>query len=169
MLPAPNRPPLSRPPAKALVATRHLTDDSALVDWALHLTSDDGTVVLAHVEDAAHVRRYLDAIGRIRGLNTDLATDKLPDKLLQLSRDYIASVLEQMRAHGVRETLHSEVRLGDPMAEFESIIEQHDVDLLVAAAREQQADTERTSRSRPINGRTFALATEFAALPVLFV
>ena len=173
MLPSPDTPELlpRKPPARALVTTRRLTDDSDLVDWALHLTGDDGTVVLAHVEDSGLCGRYLDAIGRIQGIHTELARQKLPEKLLQLSRDYIASVMSQMREHGVRETLHSEVRLGDPMTEFAMMIERHQVELLVGAALEQssQVSVGAPSHRPPVNGRTFALAAEFSHVPVLFV
>lgn len=180
LLPA-NAPAHSRgkAPETALVATRHLIDDSDLVDWALHVTGDDGTVVLGHVEDESQSRRYLDAIGRIRGIDTDIALTRLPDKLLQLSRDYTDSVVEQMQANAVRETLIAEVRSGDPLVEFAALIAQHSVDLLVVAGREHRADPDRTDRkgthgnaesvATPINGRSFALALAHPNLPALFV
>ncbi len=165
MTPSPDQPGFSarvgHTTERVLVVTDHLAGDQSLVDWGLHLTHDDGTIVLAHIEDETICDRYIDAIGRIATLDTDVARAQLPAKLMGIATHYIQSVVEQMQANGVRETLVPVVRMGHPLTQFRRLTREHNIDLVIARAKDdgQQA----------MNGTAFALATELNETPFLLL
>ncbi len=165
MTPSPDQPGFSarsdRSAQRVLVVADHLAGDQRLIDWGLHITHDDGTIVVAHVEDERVCERYLDAISKIPTLDTDIARRELPAKLLGDANAWIMSVVEQMQEHGVTETLIPVVRLGTPLAVFMDLVAEHTIDLVVARAKE--------NGQHAMEGTAFALATELHETSVLLL
>ncbi len=126
--------------ARVLVVTDHLTGDDRLVNWGVEMTWRQGTIVLAHVEDDAALDRYVDAISRIRDLDSDKARVEIPATLLERATAYIASIARVLRAHGIDETVIPEVRLGHRLRDWLALIDAHDIDLVVLTSRDAEQD-----------------------------
>ncbi len=144
-----------------LVVTDHLTGARRLIDWGLLLTPDQGTIYLAHIEDQATFERYMDAIGRIPSMDTDVARDRLAAKLLQLPSDYIESVVTEMASCGISETVVPIVRMGDPLGEYESLVAESEIDLVLVHSKD--------ASQRAMEGTAYALTVELADTPVLML
>lgn len=147
--------------ARILVVTHRLTGDRDLLHWGLLLTPDDGTIYLAHVEDEAIFNRYLDAIGRVPSLDTELARSHLAAKLLQLPSDYFDTVVAEMAACDLRENLVPIVCMGNPLQEYAALVREHDIEMVIVNSHD--------SNQRAIDGTAHALALELGQTPVLML
>ncbi len=151
-------------PAKAckvMVVTDHLTGDDRLVNWAAHLCTDDGTLFLTHIEDETVLRKYLDACSKIPGIDFALAKEKLPKKLLDMPTDYIASTAAILAKEGIQENVQAIVKLGDPVKDYEALVEELGVDLLVMNTKDQGQNA--------MHALAYALSVEIRNRPLLLL
>ena len=91
---------------------------------------------LCHVEDDAVFERYMEAIERIPEIDSDEARGLLDTTLLKESSDYIATCIEAL--HTARPELKCESRVtrGHFLRQYTKLIEQSEIDLLVANTKD---------------------------------
>lgn len=163
LLPRPDNKTLSLPTStnQVMVVTDHLTGDDRLVNWAVHLCTLDGTLYLTHVEDETVLARYIDVLSKISGVENELIETKLPEKLLQLPKDYIQSTAEVLANDGEREKVEPIVALGDPVKYYEKLVVEKDVDLLVMNTKD--------AGQSAMHALAYALAVEIRDRPLLLL
>ncbi len=142
-----------------LAVTDHITGDDQPVSWAVAITTDQGRLLLAHVEDDVTLERYLDVIDRIPTIDSTVARAAISEKLLALPRDYLASLQRVLTEHGIGETVVPIVRIGHAVADYRHLADAHDVDLIVVSGRDD--------RQRAMHGLAHALAVELRNRPML--
>ena len=84
--------PLADGTKHVMVVTDHLAGDHHLVSMAVRFITDDGELILSHIEDQHAFDRYMKAIEKIPDLDSDVARTTIRDQLLGEPKDYIESV-----------------------------------------------------------------------------
>ena len=163
LLPRPDEEGMKLPGAtnQVMVVTDHLTGDDRLVNWAAHLCADKGTLFLTHIENEETLNKYLDACSKIPGLDIDVAREKLPKKLLDLPSDYIDSTATILANEGIHEKVKAIVRLGDPVKDYEKLVEELDIDLLVMNTKD--------AGQSAMHALAYALSVEIRKRPLLLL
>ncbi|RUM35533.1 MAG: hypothetical protein DSY57_06870 [Desulfobulbus sp.] len=139
-----------------LVAINH-----DLINYAVRLTAADGTLFLSHVESRFIFERYMDAIGKIDVIDTELARKRLSEQLLKEPEDYFLSCAEVLREHGVSLDIRSMVTFGYALDEYRRQIEARHLDLLVMHAKDD--------RQQAMHTFSYPLAVEFRQIPLLMI
>ncbi len=139
----------------------HLTGDHLLVNYALRLTENDGTLWLTHVEDRATFERYMELISKIPTIDTDEARLTMHEQLLKEPQDYIDDLVEVLRAEGTHVKVEPLVVFGHHLSEYRRLIEQHEVDLLVLNTKDDD--------QLAMHGMAYALAVELRQIPLLML
>lgn len=146
---------------RVMVLTDHLTGSDKLIDYGARFTSTDGTLVLAHLEDDAVYQRYLDVIGKIPGLDTDVATERIPIQLLKEPADYIRTVRtvieEKLRSIDVEKV----VRMGHRVADCQALVDEFGIDLVVMNTKDDE--------QLAMHGLAYPLAIELRSVPLLML
>lgn len=146
---------------RVMVVTDHLTGDDRLVSWASEFCNDDGTLFLTHIEDQRILDKYLEVCSKIPGIDLDTATDKIPKKLLDMPLYFVESTAEVLAAHDIHEKVVPIVELGIPVKAYESLVEEHDVDLLVMNTKD--------SGQSAMHSLAYALSVEIRDRPLLLL
>ncbi len=139
-----------------LVAVNH-----DLINYAARLTAPDGTLFLSHVESSFIFERYMDAIGKIDVIDTELARTRLAEQLLKEPEDYFLSCAEILKEHGLSLDVRSMVKFGHALVEYRHQIESRNLDLLVMHARDD--------RQQAMHTFAYPLAVEFRQIPLLMI
>jgi len=139
-----------------LVAINH-----DLINYAVRLTRPTGTLFLSHVENQFIFERYMDAIGKIDVINTELARTRLAEQLLKEPEDYFLSCTEILKEHGISLDIRSMVRFGYGVQEYRRQIEARKLDLLVMQAKDE--------RQQAMNSVAYPLAVELRQIPLLMI
>ena len=162
--PAPDAPGFQRATERledALAFSDHIDGDHRLVDWAVNFVSNSGSLVLANVEPRQVYRRYMHAIGRIPGIETDAAEEGIRAELLKEASDYIAACRGHLAQVRPKLTTTDLVRLGEPLAELRELLSQHEHALVVMQAEDDDQIAMR--------GLAAAAAVEFADVSMLLI
>jgi hypothetical protein len=146
---------------RVLVVTDHLTGDDPLVNWAIHVTPDDGTLLLAHIEDVDVFERYAEVMGRMSGVPTDDVIARMREKLLGLPTDYIHAVEVEMRKQDIHETVVPLVEMAQPLEAYPRLVQDHDVRLLICNTKDPD--------QRAMGALAHALAVELLDIPLLLL
>ncbi len=144
-----------------MVLTDHLTGGDRLINYGLRLTQADGNLVLAHLEDDAIFERYMNIIGKIQALDTDMAREGIRARLLKEPSDYIASVRGALASVVKTVSLHREVRMGHHVADCRKLIEEHNVELVVMNTKDDE--------QLAMHGLAYPLAIELRDVPLLLL
>jgi hypothetical protein len=147
--------------SRVMVLTDHLTGFDRLIDFGVALTSPDGTLVLAHLEDDATFRRYMRIIERIPSIETEVAVERIRDKLLREPADYIESVREVLAATQPRLRVVDEVRMGHRVVDCRAVIEEHHIELVVMNTKDEE--------QLAMHGLAYPLAVELRDVPLLLL
>jgi nucleotide-binding universal stress UspA family protein len=139
-----------------LVAINH-----DLINYAVRLTQSTGTLFLSHVENQYIFDRYMDAIGKIDVIDTELARTRLAEQLLKEPEDYFLSCTEILKEHGITLDIRSMVRFGHGLQEYRRQIEARKLDLLVMHAKDE--------RQQAMNSIAYPLAIELRQIPLLMI
>ncbi len=146
-----------KPVKQVLVLTDHITRSEDLVRYGASLTPEGGRLILAHVEDDATFQRYAEVIGKLADVQTEQTIASIKDRLLQEARDYIASAQEALEGVDVV----SEVRMGHRIMDVRALINEHEVDLVAFAVKDDE--------QLAMHGLAYPLAIELTDIPVLMV
>ncbi len=147
--------------SRVMVVTDHLTGDDHLVNWAAHLCNDDGTLFLSHIEDQRILDKYLEVCSKIPGIDLDVAKKKIPEKLLAMPTDYVQSTADVLAEHDIHDKVVPIVQLGIPVTSYESLVEEHDVELLVMNTKD--------SGQSAMHSLAYALSVEIRDRPLLLL
>lgn len=146
---------------RVMVLTDHLTGSDKLIDYGARFTATDGHLILAHLEDDAVCQRYLDVIGKIPGLDTDIATERIPAQLLKEPTDYIGTVRrvleDKLRSIDVEEV----IRMGHQVADCKALVDEFSIDLVVMNTKDDE--------QLAMHGLAYPLAIELRSVPLLML
>lgn len=144
-----------------MAMTDHLTGDARLVNYAVRLTEPRGKLFLTHIEDEATFERYVDTISRIPSIETEDARKDILGRLLKEPEDYIRSCRTVLEKEGLELELTSIVRLGKHIREYQALIDEHQVDLLVFNTKDHD--------QLAMHGLGYPLAIELRQIPLLML
>ncbi len=167
LLPRPDAEGSWEPPAVAdadhcvMALTDHLAGDSDLVDIAVAFAAPGGRLVLAHVEDQHVFERYIEVIGRIPEIDTEVARETILRQLLREPRDYVESAARNLHDADVDLRVDPVVTIGHRVAAYTGLVETHSVDLLVMHTKDDD--------QLAMHGLSYPLAIELHATPLLLI
>jgi nucleotide-binding universal stress UspA family protein len=141
--------------------TDHLVGDDRLVNWTARFTADDGTLVLANVEDEVTLERFMNVIGKIPSISTDEAREQILARLHQDAEDYMASSTRALAAAGLPFRVEEVVTHGHHLSEYRRIVEEHGADLLVMNTKDDE--------QLAMHGLAYPLAVEVRSIPLLLL
>jgi len=144
-----------------MVIADHLTGDDALVNWGVRLTREGGRLWLTHVEDDQTFQRYIETIGRIPTLDTDVAREEILEQLLKEPTDYIESCRAAIEEGKVPITVESLVQTGHRVSDYTRLVDAHEVDVLVFHSRDEDQVA--------MHGTAYPLAVELRSVPLLLI
>ena len=145
-----------------MVLADALTGDDRLVNYGVRFVRPEGVLYLAHVEDDAVFDRYMDAIGKIPSIDTDVAREDIKERLLKDPTDYVESCRAELETQGhLTHAVVPLVRMGHRRSDYVELIESHEVDLLVFHAKEQE--------DLALHGAAYSLAVLLRELPILML
>jgi hypothetical protein len=146
---------------RVMAMTDHLSGDERLVNAALAFAQPAGTLFLSHVEDDAVFERYIEVIGRIPEIDTDLARERIGAQLLKEPTDYIASVSAALASADVACKVEALVSMGHHVKQHRELIESHAIDLLVMNTKDEDQSA--------MHGLAYPLVVELRDIPLLML
>ncbi|MCR9163483.1 MAG: hypothetical protein ACE37F_19815 [Nannocystaceae bacterium] len=146
---------------QVMAVTDHLAGDDRLVNWAVAMTQEGGTLTLSHVEDEHVFERYIDVIGKISSIDTDEARERIRAQLLKEPGDYIDSVRTELGKANAPLTVKSEIRMGNQLSDYRSLVKDHEVDMLVLNTRDDE--------QLAMHGLAYPIAVEIRDIPLLML
>ncbi len=146
---------------RVMVATDRLSGDARLCSAGALFTPEEGTLVLAHVEDSQGLERILDAISRIPWIDTERAREDLEASLLGESREWIESVTKALHEAGRKIEIRSIVTKGRSIEVYRKLLHEQEADLLVMNTMDEGQVAMR--------GMAYAMAIEFTETGVLLL
>lgn len=145
-----------------MVLADHLTGDDRLVDFGARFTRPGGKLYLTHVEDDAVFDRYMDIIGKLPSIDTEIARHDIHERLLKEPRDYVDTCREVLAEQGhLTHEVIGVVTMGHRLADYVQLVEDHDVDLLVFHTKEED--------DLALHGKAYSLAVQLRDVPILML
>ena len=148
-------------PKKVMAVTDHLAGDAHLVTYAAKFTEDNGTLILAHVEDEQTFERYIQIISKIPELDTDVARQTIMDQMLKEPTDYIESCRLGIKHAGLPIEIQSMVTVGHHLSDYRNMIRDNDVNLLVLNTKDED--------QLAMHGLAYPLSVELREVPMLLI
>ena len=162
VLPSPHRSaPIPTATGVVMAIADHLTGDHHLVSYAARLTSRDGLLLLTHVEDQVVFERYIATIGKISAIDTEVARREIMEQLLEEPHDYIGSCSEVLSMAGLPIKVDEIVTLGHYLRDYQRLVEQHEVDLLVINTKQDD--------QLAMHGLAYPLSVELRDTPIVML
>ncbi|MHC5063552.1 MAG: universal stress protein [Planctomycetota bacterium] len=148
---------------RVMAITDHMTGDHRLVNFALRFTEPNGKLFLTHVEDQQVFDRYIELISKIAEIDTDLARETIHAHLLKEPTEYIESCREVLKESQDAPEVSVEplVVMGHRLSEYERLIEEHQVDLLVMNTKDDEQFA--------MHGLAYPLAVDLRSIPLLML
>ncbi len=147
--------------ATVMAIADHLTGDNHLVSYAARLTTPNGRLLLAHVEDQLVFNRYAEVIGKIPSIETDESVRAIMEQLLQEPHDYIGSCGEVIRDAKLPIEIEEIVTVGHSLRDYMHLIDKHNVDLLVLNTKQED--------QLAMHGLAYPLCVELRDTPILML
>jgi len=164
ILPHPKAQPLDeilKGTGSVMAITNHLTGDHRLVNFAVRFTEERGTLSLTHIEDEKVFKSYIEVISKIPTITTENAEEEILKQLLKEPHDYIRSCSETLQAEGLALKVQEIVSLGHHISDLTRLVEEHQVDLLVLHAKDED--------QAAMHGLAYSLAVELRKIPLLML
>jgi len=153
--------PLADGTRHVMVVTDHLAGDHHLVSMAVRFVTNDGELILSHIEDQHAFERYMKAIDKIPDLDSEMARQMISKQLLSEPQDYIESCRSVLQAHGVKNSIKPLVTFGNRIEDYCHLIEERHIDLLVMNSRDDD--------QLAMHGMAYPLVVELRKTPILLV
>ena len=164
ILPHPKAQPLEeilKGTGSVMAITNHLTGDHRLVNFAVRFTEEKGTLFLTHIEDEKVFKSYIEVISKIPTITTENAEEEILKQLLKEPHDYIRSCSDTLQAEGLALKVQEIVSLGHHISDLTRLVEEHQVDLLVLHAKDED--------QAAMHGLAYSLAVELRKIPLLML
>lgn len=144
-----------------MLVADHLARDDRVVNWAVHFVNNSGMLVFTQVESQFEYERYMAAISRIPGIETELAAEEIRRELLKEAEDYIQRCREMLAQ--VKPNLQTEaiVTMGYPLTAYRELLKQHHHEMLVIDSKDE--------RQIAMRGLAYAMAVEFSDIAMLLI
>lgn len=152
---------LTGAPFTVMALADHLAGDDRLVEYGVAFAGTSGRLVLAHVEQELVFERYMDIIGKLPRVPTDIAREDIGAQLLKEPADYIDRAREGLVAAGVQLTVEAVVMMGHRLQTCRDLVATHRVDLLVIHTKDQG--------QLAMHGLSYQLAVELRSIPLLMI
>ena len=148
--------------SKTVVAiTDHLDDDALIVNSAIKLTSDGGTLFLAHVEDERAYQRFMNVVEKIAEIDSETAHEKIRERLLMEPQQFVESCRAEIEKNEIAITVEPVVKMGHHLSDYKEIVESHGADLVVLHTKD--AD------QLAMHGVAYPLTVELHQTPMLLI
>ncbi|MEM8734280.1 MAG: hypothetical protein AAGG44_08660 [Planctomycetota bacterium] len=162
VLPSPHREAAIPNTTKSVMAIAdHLTGDHRLVSYASRLTTLEGKLLLAHVEDQQVFNRFIEILGKIPSIATDEARESIVEQLLAEPKDFIRSCAEVIREAGLPIEVAELVTFGHSLIDYKYLIDQYSIDLLVLNTKQED--------QLAMHGLAYPLCVEMRDTPILML
>ena len=164
ILPHPKAQPLDeilKGTGSVMAITNHLTGDHRLVNFAVRFTEEKGTLFLTHIEDEKVFKSYIEVISKIPSITTETAEEEILKQLLKEPHDSIRSCSDTLQAEGLALKVQEIVSLGHHISDLTRLVEEHQVDLLVLHAKDED--------QAAMHGLAYSLAVELRKIPLLML
>jgi nucleotide-binding universal stress UspA family protein len=164
LVPAPGRPELIAAlenTDRVMVLSDHLVNDGRLINWGLRLVEQGGRITLVHIEDDAVFDRYLAAISKIPGLDTELAKTAIEERLLHEASDYADDVKTAFEADHPNVQVAKNIRLGHTVKEVLAVAAHEACDLVVLNTKDED--------QLAMAGKAYSVAVELIDKPLLLL
>ncbi len=150
---------------RVMVVTDHIQGEHALVNYGVRCcgrqADGHGDLWLCHVEDDLVFHRYMRAIAQIPEIDTLAAREKIDRRLLKDASDFIDTCIAELQEHGLPFEFHAHVERGHRLALYRKLVQEHDIDLLVANTKE--AD------QLAMHGMAYSLSVELIHVAMLLL
>lgn len=146
---------------RVMVMTDHLSGDSQIVMYGALFTQPQGELTLAHVEDLQTFERYMDVIGKIRSIDSDVARGEIMEQLLKEPRDFVLSCEKGLKEANIPITVKSVVTAGQHLFDYKNLIKQHETDLLVMHTKDDD--------QLAMHGLAYPVSVELRDIPLLLI
>ena len=146
---------------RVMVVTDHISGDNRLINYGARMCDNGGSIWLCHIEDEAVFERYMHTIGQIPEIDTDQARVLIECQLLKNATDFIDNCIEGLRAIGPNISCHAVVERGHHLQEYRALIDEHNVDLLVANTKDED--------QLAMHGITYSLSVELTNVAMLLL
>ena len=103
----------------------------------------------------------MEAIARIPTIDTAGARETIARQLLKQPRDFVQSCKSVLADAGVKTRIEEIVRFGRQISSYRSLIDEHDIDLLVMNTKDED--------QLAMHGLAYPLAVELRDTPLLMV
>ena len=152
---------LTQPPREVMAVSGHLCGEGILVRHAAAFTPRGGKLILSHVEDESTFERYLEAIGKIPEIDTEIAHESILARLLKDARDFADAARAGIADADLGIEVIGLAKVGRRLEDYRTQIEEDEVDLLVMHAKEED--------QMAMHGMTHPLAVELRSVPLLLL
>lgn len=120
-----------------LAITDRMTGDHRLASYGIYFTRENGTLFLAHLEDEDIYDRYMDVISKIPQIDTDVAREKIKERLIKEPADYIKSFQQFMSKKDSSIKVESLVAMGKQLHNYKTWIDEHEIDLVIMNTKDE--------------------------------
>ena len=146
---------------RVMVMTDHLSGDSPIVMYGVLFTQSGGELTLTHVEDLQTFERYMEVIGKIRSIDTDVARGEIMEQLLKEPKDFVASCEKGLMQAGIDLKVKSVVTAGKHLFDYKNLIKKHETDLLVMHTKDDD--------QLAMHGLAYSVSVELRNIPLLLI
>ena len=146
---------------KVMVVADHISGDNRLINYAARMCRNGGQVWLCHVEDNRAFQHYMDAISRIPEIDTSEAATLLDQQLLKTAGDFIENCIKVLNREGPNVSYESIVRRGHFLRDYRELIDEQQVDLLVANTKDDD--------QLAMHGVAYSLSVEMTDVAMLLL
>lgn len=146
---------------RVMVLTDHLTGSDHLVSYGAKLTTPQGHLFLTHLEDDVQFQRYIDVIGKVPSIDTDIAREDILAQLLKEPHDYIRSAAEELGRSGVSLEVHEIVELGHRTSDCRRLVDENAIDLVVLNTKDED--------QLAMHGLAYPIAIDLRDVPLLLL
>ena len=146
---------------RVMIMTDHLSGDSQIVMYGALFTQADGELTLAHVEDLQTFERYMEIIGKIRSIDSEVARGEIMDQLLKEPRDFVLSCEKGLQEANYPIKVNSIVTAGKHLFDYKNLIKEHETDLLVLHTKDDD--------QLAMHGLAYPVSVELRDIPLLLI
>lgn len=146
---------------QVMAITDHLDDDALIVNSAIKMTSSDGKLYLAHIEDERAFKRFMHVVEKIAEIDSEMAEEKIKERLLLDPLNFIESCRTEIEKQGLSITVEPIVKMGNSLADYKKIVESNPVDLIVLHTKDND--------QLAMHGLAYPLTVELHHFPMLLI
>ena len=146
---------------RVMIVADHISGDNRLINYGARMCREGGTMWLCHVEDNVVFERYMQAIERIPEIDSDDARILIENQLIKDAQEFIDGCSQTIQDEGPNITVNSHVGRGHHLRDYQKLISDNDVDLLVLNTKDDD--------QLAMHGRAYSLSVELTDVSMLLL